>query len=207
MTIPISTTVVKLDRSQLDAAIDVLAHSFLTDPMFQYFYSEQDSVRLKTLQWLSRLILRYSQPYEHIYTTADLQGVAMWIPPGKYPLNDLRLLQLGFYALPFKLQWRRSLQFLSLFNKIENFHKHDMPQPHWYLFMLGVAPASQGQGIGGLLIEPILNQADLEKLPCYLETSSERGVRFYQKYGFETVRTGRLSESAPPYWTMIRPQR
>jgi len=203
MSVSINPTVVKLSRSQSDAAIDVLAHSFYTDPVFRYFWSEQDSALFKTLQWFIKILLRYSQPYEHIYTTADLQGIAMWIPPGKYPLNDLRLLQLGFYALPFKLQWRKSLQFLAAFSKIEKLHRGDMPQPHWYLFLLGVAPESQGQGIGGLLIEPILNQADLEKLPCYVETSTERGVRFYQKYGFETVHTVYF-ESAPPYWLMKR---
>jgi len=48
--------------------------------------------------------------------------------------------------LPFKLRLSRLWQFLSLFIAIEEHHKHDMPQPHWYLFMLGVA-GYQSQGV------------------------------------------------------------
>lgn len=42
MATSINTTVVKLERSQSDDAIAVLAHSFYPDPVFRYFWSEQD---------------------------------------------------------------------------------------------------------------------------------------------------------------------
>jgi ribosomal protein S18 acetylase RimI-like enzyme len=200
-----NTDVVCLERSQMNQAIEVLAYAFNVDPMFCYFYAEAEQARLNTLRWLSKMVLHYSQPYNHIYTTSgDLKGIAVWLPPGQFPLNNLRLLQLGFYALPFKLRLSRLWQFLSLFIAIEEHHKHDMPQPHWYLFMLGVAPGYQSQGIGSSLLQPVLNQADYEGLPCYLETSTERAVRFYQKHGFEVMRTRELSGCSLQFWTMQR---
>lgn len=64
-----------------------------------------------------------------------------------------------------------------------------MPEPHWYLNVLGVNPVYQNQGVGGKLIEPILKQADGENLLCYLETDSEKNVSFYQKRGFQVVKS------------------
>jgi ribosomal protein S18 acetylase RimI-like enzyme len=69
---------------------------------------------------------------------------------------------------------------------------------------LGISPAYQRQGIGSLLLQPILKQADSEGLPCYLETSTEGGVRFYQRRGFEVVRTGGFPEDNLKFWTMKR---
>jgi ribosomal protein S18 acetylase RimI-like enzyme len=197
-----STEIVCLERSQIDAASKTLAHAFNNDPVFRYFAPEQ--AKMSAIELLAKTALRYSQPYNHIYTTAkELKGAAIWIPPGKYPLNDFRLLQLGLYALPFKLRLSRLAKLISLFIKIEKHHKRDMLQPHWYLFMLGVSPAYQGQGIGNLLLQPIFKQADRERLPCYLETSTEGGVRFYQRLGFEVVRMGVLKDDIK-FWTMMR---
>lgn len=200
-----STEVVCLKPAQFDAASEILANAFNNDPTFRYFAREQEQARINAIKLLAKTALRYSQPYNHIYTiTHDLKGVAIWIPPGKFPLNDFRLLQLGLYALPFKLRLSRLRQMISLFLTIEEHHKQDMPQPHWYLFMLGISPAYQRQGIGSLLLQPILNQADKEGLPCYLETSTEGGVRFYQRLGFEVVRTGGIPEKNIKFWTMKR---
>jgi len=66
---------------------------------------------------------------------------------------------------------------------------------------LGVSSAYQSQGIGSLLIKPILERADKENLPCYLETTTEQAVRFYQRNGFEILRA---EEKPVKFWTMKR---
>lgn len=199
----ISTEVVCLEQLQIDAASKILARAFNDDPIFRYFAREEPA-RINAIKLLAKTALRYGQSYNHIYTTTnDLKGIAVWIPPGKSPLNDLRLLRLGLYALPFKLRLSRLRQLISLFLTIEEHHQYDIPQPHWYLFMLGVSPAYQRQGIGSLLLQPIIKQADREGLPCYLETSTEGGVRFYQRLGFEVVRTGGIPKELK-FWTMQR---
>jgi MFS family permease len=53
-------------------------------------------------------------------------------------------------------------------------------KPHWYLWLLGVDPDRQGQGVGSALLAPILARADAEGLPCALETLTERNVWFYR---------------------------
>jgi ribosomal protein S18 acetylase RimI-like enzyme len=200
-------TIVRLQRSQLPAIIPGVADSFIADPMMNYLYKADLAVRQRSLQQLTRVFLNYCLPYDHIYTTPTLQGVAAWLPPGQYPMEHWRLLRLGFYELVLGVEWRKIPQFFSLFNALEQHHAAAMPHPHWYLLLLGVSPAAQGQGVGGELIQPILQQADRDQLPCYLETFSERAVGFYQKHGFEVVTTGQCAADAPRYWTMQRQSR
>lgn len=206
--IPQNTSVVHLEKSQIDAGIEVFIRAFDRDPSFRYFCGDRETARQKCWRLIAQLTLRYCEPFQHIYTTSDsLKGIAVWLPPGEYPVDYWRLLQLGSYALPFQVQFSRLGQFISLFNTIEKLHKQDVPEPHWYLWMLGIAPEFQNQGFGSALLQPVLRQADLDRVPCYLETSTEGGVRFYQRQGFEVVRTGKIAEAVPPYWTMKRSPR
>jgi len=197
--------VTHLQYSQIESASEVLAHAFDNDPTFCYFTREEQQARIDAIKCFAKAVLRYSQPYNQIYTTTnDLKGIAVWIPPEKYPLNDFRLLSLGLYALPFHLRLSRLADLLSVLFTFEKYHKQDLPQPHWYLAMLGVSPVYQRQGIGSLLLQPILKQADNEGLPCYLETSTEGGVSLYQRHGFEIVRNESLLTGELKLWTMKR---
>lgn len=197
--------VVQLERSQMTSAVEVLAQAFNHDPIMQYFYPVEEQSRLNSLRWLSQLILNYCSSHNQIYTTGDrLKGCAVWLPPGAFPMQMLHLLRLGFYQFPLKVRWQRIGEFFTIFNQMEHFHQQDVPQPHWYLVMLGVAPEYQGQGVGGMLLQPVLQQADRDRVLCYLETSTERGVNFYSKHGFEVLRSEQLSPTAPYFWTMKR---
>jgi GNAT superfamily N-acetyltransferase len=62
----------------------------------------------------------------------------------------------------------------------------------WYLSIVGVSPAAQGQGIGRRLIEPTLAEADAAGTECYLETFGSRTPSFYERLGFSAV--GRHTE-------------
>ncbi|PPS41555.1 N-acetyltransferase [Chroococcidiopsis sp. TS-821] len=200
-----SIQVVKLKRSQIDAASEVLAQAFNNDPMSNYFALADEPAKRDLINWLAKTTLRYSLRYNHIYTTQDdIKGIAVWLPPGKYPFNHLRLLLSGLYRIPPKLRFDRFGQLIAFYSKIEEYHQQDLPEKHWYLNMLGVAPAYQSQGVGSLLLQPILKQADREQLPCYLETFTERGARFYQRQGFKVLRSGTFAEINIPYWTLNR---
>jgi ribosomal protein S18 acetylase RimI-like enzyme len=84
-------------------------------------------------------------------------------------------------------------------------HQHCITEPHWYLWVLGVDPARQGQGIGGLLLRAGLARADASDLPCYLETMNPKNVPLYQKFGFAVESIGTLPGSSVRMWSMIRP--
>ncbi|MGF1478137.1 MAG: GNAT family N-acetyltransferase [Cyanophyceae cyanobacterium] len=197
-------TIVRLKRSQLHQAVAVLSNTFDSDPIFRYFLAQTDGRPHNSLKQLCKTFVQYTQPYRYVYTTNDLKGVAAWLPPGQFPFHPLQLLQAGMYALPLMVRWSKLQQLISFFLQLEDYHKQDVAQQHWYLALLGVAQEYQNQGIGGLLIQPILEKAERERLCCYLEATTQSSVRFYQKHGFAVVRTVELSGNNLRVWTMKR---
>lgn len=77
--------------------------------------------------------------------------------------------------------------FLSLARSGANLDKAHPSEPHWYLVPLSVRPEYQRRGLGSQLVRPILEQADREQLPCYLETSDPANVDYYRRFGFRVV--------------------
>ncbi|MEU8731686.1 GNAT family N-acetyltransferase [Streptomyces tendae] len=81
---------------------------------------------------------------------------------------------------------------------------HPTGRAHEYLWMIGVLPGRQGEGLGTALIESVLDRCDRERLPAYLEASSARGKALYERLGFEF--TGRALDlpDGPRMWPMWR---
>jgi len=96
-------------------------------------------------------------------------------------------------------------RFLRIMKQIDVLHRQVMPQPHWYLWALGVDPAYQGRGIGGSLLEPVFARARDAGFACYLETQTESNVGFYRKQGFDLLHEAEFPEANLQLWFMHRP--
>jgi GNAT superfamily N-acetyltransferase len=73
------------------------------------------------------------------------------------------------------------------------------------VWAIGVDPAHQGEGIGRLLLAPILRAADGAGLPVYLETEEPATVAFYQRLGFRTRAHADVGGGALRIMAMLRP--
>ncbi|NEQ97916.1 MAG: GNAT family N-acetyltransferase [Cyanothece sp. SIO2G6] len=202
--------IIRLNPSDFAIASDHLSAAFSQDPLINYFLPEDSVAKQRSLKHLSGAFLNFAQPYGHIYTTADEpKGVAIWLPPEAFQTALSQLQQAiasGLIVSPFFMRWSRIMDLISLVATEFQLHDKLAPEPHWYLGMLGVSPSYQGQGIGGMLLQPVLEQADRTKMPCYLETTTTAAVRFYQRRGFEVVHQERFA--GREYWAMKRyPQR
>ncbi len=198
--------VVPLQASQLNDAGDLLGRGFYDDPLSAYLFPDE-ARRLDQLRWLYRGSARYAHRYGETFTTPGLEGVALWLPPERPYPHQLGMVRVGLGLAPlrFGLGWlRRSV---NAMNQLEAAHKRDVAPRHWYLFLLGVEPSHQRQGIGGRLIEPVLSRAAADGVTCYLDTTNERNVRFYQKHGFEVITAGEVPRGGPRFWTMTRQPR
>ena len=60
-------------------------------------------------------------------------------------------------------------------------HPHE---PHWFLNVLGTVPSRQGQGIGALVIAPVLERCDADGVRAYLDSTNPRNRPFYRRLGF-----------------------
>ena len=195
---------VQLPPSQIREAGGVLGRAFHDDPGFIWLLPDE-SRRTRELAWFMEVYTRYCHKYGEAYTTPDkVDGVAVWVPPGRYPLGTVGLMLGGMILAPLKLGPAAFRRFVSAINYMEHLHKRDASQRHWYLPFLGVDPSRQGQGLGGAPIQPVLERADVEGLPCYLESANPRNLPFYKRHGFEVVEEGNLPGGGPPLWTMKR---
>ncbi|MFF4798625.1 GNAT family N-acetyltransferase [Streptomyces sp. NPDC001351] len=84
---------------------------------------------------------------------------------------------------------------------------HPAGRAHEYLWMIGVTPERQGEGLGSTLVQHVLDRCDREGLPAYLEASNARSRVLYERLGFEL--TGRPLDlpSGPQMWPMWREPR
>ncbi|MFJ8183096.1 GNAT family N-acetyltransferase [Streptomyces sp. NPDC096105] len=85
---------------------------------------------------------------------------------------------------------------------------HPQDRAHEYLWMIGVVPGRQGEGLGTALIGSVLDRCDREARAAYLEASSERSVRLYRRLGFEPTGEPLRLPDGPlmyPMWREPRP--
>jgi GNAT superfamily N-acetyltransferase len=132
---------------------------------------------------------------EGAFEVGDGAGVALWLPPGIEP-NEAELIDLvqrGVHA-------SRQNDVFELIQQMGQFH----PQvPHWYLPFVGVEPMHQSRGLGAMVLWPILERCNRERLPAYLESSNPRNIPFYERLGFRAVGTIQAGTS-PEIVPMLR---
>ena len=76
--------------------------------------------------------------------------------------------------------------------KTHQWHHEVLPTgSHWYVHMVGVNPKCQGQGQGKALMTKLNELADAKGQLMYLE-AGDRNRKFYEKMGFEVVRSETL---------------
>jgi ribosomal protein S18 acetylase RimI-like enzyme len=125
-------------------------------------------------------------------------GAAMWLPPGVAPDNEaldaLLMESVAKELLP---------EMEAVVSKMEAFHPKE---PHWYLPMIGVDPATQSCGLGSVLMKRGLELCDRDGLPAYLESSNPRNIGLYERHGFEIL--GHIQAGSSPTLTpMLRKAR
>ena len=195
--------ITKLQRPQIDQAVRVLTAAFDDDVMWEAILPDAEE-RNRVMPVLWRGVVAYCQRYGIVSVTPDVKGVAAWAKPGHAHPTLWKQIRAGF-LLPRSVLLMSKIsreRFLRVMKQIDGLHRQLMPQSHWYLWALGVDPASQSQGIGRSLLVSVLAQAAEDRFPCYLETQTESNVAFYLKQGFELLHEAEFLEVGLQLWFM-----
>ena len=182
----------------------MLARAFHDDPLYATILPREES-RPRGLAWFMERMLRYGLPYGHVYTTPAVAGVACWFPPGHMGPAAGDILRSGLYALPLRLGFGAYRRLTDFTKYAATVRARCVPEPHWYLLLLGVDDPCRGQGLGGRLIEPVLERARQERVACYLETENEKNLSFYARHGFRLGEAGREPRHGVRTWGLLRP--
>jgi len=192
-----------LERHQAHSAAQVLGRAFYDDPLYMYLLPN-DRSRAAQSAWFFQALIRVGLHLGQVHTTPPVGGAAIWLAPGKTDVNLWTTIRAGLPLVPLKFGlggFRRTMNMLNSFE--ESVHEADLGR-HWYLMLLGIDPQQQGRGLGGALMLPMLDRADSDNLPCYLETCKKRNVAFYERYGFRVIFERHIPGGGPIYWGMVR---
>jgi ribosomal protein S18 acetylase RimI-like enzyme len=184
-------------------ASEIMARAFLNDPLWKYLVLDE-ARRTRVVPLSMYILIRYSLLFGEVHTTIGLDGVACWLPPGNTTPGFDRMIRIGIHNAPLELGWAGFRRYIAIEYYSGKAHKCAVQGRHWYLWGLGVEPSRQGQGIGGMLIQPVLERADASSLPCFLETMNEKNVSFYEKHGFKVVSDAEVPRHGLRVWAMLR---
>ena len=193
-------------RDDIPQLAAVLARAFARDPFYAYLAGDAPERSQRMRDGWSGILRFGSAGLSDTYTTDDRAGVALWLPPGyRRPstLDSLRQMP----ALARLAGWRRLRMVGDAVANLEQHRHRHVPSPHFYLSAIGVDPDRQGQGIGTALMRPVLERADRDGVPAYLETAVARNVLLYERLGFDVVEEMELPGTDVRGWLMLRPPR
>ncbi len=201
-----SAKIARLSDSQISAAAATLARAFHDDPLMGYTIPDP-AERKRLLPGVYAPMIRFGFLAGEVYATADadtLEGVALWLPPNaKWTRENIEAS--GMHLLANLIGNDAYQRYREVVGREWQARERDMTAACWYLLLLGVQPGCQRRGLGGALMRPILERADAEQLPCYLETENQRNVAFYMKQGFDMIVNGEeAGTSGVRFWTFRR---
>jgi len=182
------------DVSDVAAA---LARAFFDDPVFRWSVPDDDR-RGRMLPAFFSLFTETLIVYDEVYTDRSLTCGALWVPPGEKPTPDEVADDFGA-----RMEAIAGVDAERLFEVSKLVDEHHPPGSYYFLQFMGVEPAGQGRGLGSALMRPILDRCDREREWAYLDATSDRNKRLYERHGFEAE--GEYSpEGGPPLFPMWR---
>jgi ribosomal protein S18 acetylase RimI-like enzyme len=180
----------------LDQCVALLALAFSNDPAARWLYKDPDAY----MTHFPRFVRAFGGVAFDYDTAHSVNGsaVALWIPPGAEP-DEEALVGLIQESVP-------AGDHGAIFAVLEQMGQAHPQEPHWYLPLIGTDPAQQGRGHGSALLRHALALSDAQKVPAYLEATSPRNAKLYERHGFESTGTIQVGTS-PPITPMRRKPR
>ncbi|HUG84713.1 MAG TPA: GNAT family N-acetyltransferase [Euzebya sp.] len=201
-------TIVTLPKDQIAEAAQVMTAAFMPDPAFTHILPDP---RHRQVGLNSIISFAVQDAVVHgDVRTIELEGhpaaVAVWQPPGQYPLDRRRQLRAVPRMLGLTVRIGRRVRDLARFG--DAIDARFPSDPVWYLQALGVRSDRQGMGLGGALVRQGLQRADIDGIDTYLETGQQGNVGYYQRMGFEVIESPEeLFPGGPAMWLMRRSAR
>jgi ribosomal protein S18 acetylase RimI-like enzyme len=193
--------------------VKVLNDAFSEESMWKEVFNDEDKNRALTEvmvndedknRVLTEVMVRFCLKYGSVLATSDnLEGV-MAIAPNDKDMTALRIIRSGAFFLSMKIS-NEAKKMKVLSKAIEEAKKSLNLDPYIHLLIMGVSQEYQGKGFGGKLVRAVIEKAETERKPIYLETQKEDNINFYGKYGFSVKKKIILPEPLNlPMWLMVR---
>ena len=173
-----------LPRNHLRRAAEACVQAFVDAPHIAAFFPDE-SRRAHDAAALFEMRIRYGMQKGEVYATSSkLEGIAVWIPSNAAVMTIWGQIRAGGMRLYQTVGRDAVARMTHVEQHNDRFRGRAMAEPFLFLSILAVQPDHQGQGHGTRLMESMLSRLDRERVPCCLETTDERVVPFYRRFGF-----------------------
>ena len=200
-----SSDLYRLQKKDFEKAGIILSEAFKEDPVWNAVFENEINIDKKS-PYIFQMPVRFSKKYGEVYaTSSNLEGIIGWVTGAKAFMNIWRIIRSGGFRIALKTGSSIGKKMNKIFSVIENDRKLNMKNiDYFYIQILGVSPEFQNRGFGGKLLEYVIKEAEKGKKHLYLETETEKNVKFYEKYDFQIVKKVTLPYIELPMWEMIR---
>jgi ribosomal protein S18 acetylase RimI-like enzyme len=166
--------------SQKAQVIEILTESFDENKSVNYVV-KQDEIRKDRIRGLMNYSYNVCNAFGEVWFSEDEQACALVLYPDK-KRTTLSAVLWDIKLAASVIGLSRVGQVLARESKIKAFHPK---QPFSYLWFIGVNPKFQNGGKGSRLLQEVIEHSERHSRPIYLETSVDRNLPWYQKFGFE----------------------
>lgn len=205
----ISKSLTETTSSDIHDIATALSQAFINDPLITSFFPQASpacALSYYTFRFLvSHTIDNGKVTLAHIKD--DIEGAALWLPSERTERSFVDEIRYGGIAMLKHQGLPSILRQMRASKQMSTKHHELLSIPHYYLSILGLRPQAQGQGLATQLITPMLERADSEGKPCYLDTHNEVNLNLYRRYGFEVADQDLMKYSEVKHWMMIRTPR
>lgn len=195
----------KINKRDIPKARAVLADAFQDDPLWNKLFESESNIDIKFRASFESLI-RYCYKYGEVFAASEkLEGIAAWIPGNLSYLSVWRSILSGAIFPGMRMGLRAGKKMKPVFDPLEHNRKENMRgKSFMYLYAISVMTELKGQGFGGKLLRTLIDKCDTSGNLIYLETQIEKNVKFYEKFGFSTIKQITLPIVNHPMWEMVR---
>jgi ribosomal protein S18 acetylase RimI-like enzyme len=174
----------RVGANQKSLVVDILTKSFDDNKSVNYVV-KQDKKRVSRIRGLMDYSFDVCDAFGDVWMTEDEQACALVLYPDKKK-SSIRSILWDVKLATSVIGLSRIGKVLGREAKINALHPKDSFS---YLWFIGVAPGNQNRGRGSRLLEEIVHDSEMKRRPVYLETSVDRNLPWYKKYGFEVFQT------------------
>lgn len=162
---------------------NILEVSFKNDPQVNWYLEE--SRNRNKLNILIDYVFEETIRKGEIYISEENMAAALWNSEKKeeFSLNYI-LRNLSFL---FRIGLKSTIRILKMLKL--TYSQYPKNRSYSHLHLIGVMPEAQGKGLASSLMNPILAEKKVNKIPVYLETANQKNVEIYKRKGFRIFNT------------------
>lgn len=182
-----------------EAVVATIVRAFTEDPLVRWFFPDDTSYESRASAFFGYLFdirVRHGE----VHVAGDGASTALWSPPGGVTMDPAEQ----------DRRWETQVMLGGEPAEIERIDLFDAtvedmrpPGHYWYLGVLATDPARRGAGFARAVLNPVLQRADDDRTPVFLETGTPENLPFYERFGFVVLAEDRVADG-PQVWALRR---